>query len=712
MKKTLLLQAALAALILPAAAQENADEPVKVEDTVFVTIPGPERSADELIGNATALDRDELLDILEPSLGNTLAKEPGISSTYYGPAASRPIVRGLGAERVLVLTNSLGVIDVSAASPDHQVTTDGIDAERVEILRGPAALAYGGQAIGGVVNVIDGLIAEDIPDAPNGDALFAYNDVNEGTDLAARGEFAAGPFVFNLSASYRDADNVEIPGFAESSFQRALEEAEHEEEDHDDEDHEDEDDHDHEEEEVRGLIENSFLETTTLAGGASWVGDNAFFGIAVRQTDSEYGLPGGHAHAHEHEGEEEGEEHEEEEHGEEEENPFIDLSQTRVDLRGGIQLDDAPITQVTAGLSFSDYEHTEFEAPGEAGTVFDTTGHELRIEAMHAPVFGFQGTFGVQQSDKEFSAIGEEAFISPTDTERFALFLYEVREWGDVFGIEGGLRFENAKLTNAISGDRDFDTFSGSLGVHGHPSEHFFVGLQLAVTERAPTDVELFANGPHLATQQFEVGDSSLDVETGINAEATMRLELDNVTVGVNFFATDFDDFIYLAPDGTEEDELPVFNFLQEDASFIGGEIYANAALGKFLAADWDLNASIDFVEGEIADGGPVPLQPPTTVQLGAMGDWGAFAAGFDVTVADEQTDLADSELPTDGYTLLDLRAEYDISAFSGPLGEGSKVFIEARNVTDEEARAATSVLKDSVPLPGRNIRAGLRISF
>ena len=144
-------------------------------------------------------------------------------------------------------------------------------------------------------------------------------------------------------------------------------------------------------------------------------------------------------------------------------------------------------------------------------------------------------------------------------------------------------------------------------------------------------------------------------------------------------------------PDGTEEDELPVFNYLQQDATFIGGEVYAAANVGGFLSANWDLHASIDFVDGEISGGGPLPLQPPTTARLGAFGDWGALGAGFDVTIADDQTDLAAEELPTDGYTLVDLRAEYDLSTFANPLAEGSKVFVEVRNLTDEEARISTS---------------------
>ena len=157
------------------------------EETVIVSAPGPERSADELVGNATALDREDILETLNATLGDSLDRQPGVSTTFFGAGASRPILRGLGAERVQVLTNGIGVIDVSAASPDHQVTADGIDAEKIEILRGPAALGYGGQAIGGVGNAIDGLIAQDLPDEPvSGDLFTAYNSVNEGTELAGR----------------------------------------------------------------------------------------------------------------------------------------------------------------------------------------------------------------------------------------------------------------------------------------------------------------------------------------------------------------------------------------------------------------------------------------------------------------------------------------------------------------------------------------------
>ena len=696
-----ILPALLATTLLtaPAIAQETYRA-----DTVIVTAPGPERSADELIGNATQLDREEILETLDASLGNSLDRQPGVSTTFFGQGASRPVLRGLGAERVQVLTNGIGVIDASAASPDHQVTADGIDAEQIEILRGPAALAYGGQAIGGVVNVIDGLIVEELPeDAYSADLFGAYNSVNEGTELAGRGQFVTGPFVFTMSGSQRDFDNYDIPDFAESSLLRALEEAEHgdEEEEHE------------EEEETRGTLENSFVETQTLAAGLSYVGDTSFLGIAIRQQTAEYGLPG-HSHEHEHEGEEgegEGEE-------EEEENPFIDLEQTRIDIRAGVEVEGDFITDILATLAIVDYEHTEFEAPGEPGTIYKNEGVEGRIEFDHT-IAGFEGAFGLQYSSTDFFADGEEAFISPTDSESFGLFVYETKEFTEQFGIEGGLRYDTVERDNINLGRTDFELVSGSLGAHWHFTENLWFGSQVSYTERAPNESELFAFGPHLATEQFEVGDETLEKERGANLDMTLRWSNENMLFGVYYFVAKFDDFIYLTPgvafvDGELTDEgdgLPVFLYVQEGANFIGGEIYGQYDLDGPLGAEWEFGASLDFVDADLTNGDNVPFIPPMTFNADASAEWGAFEVGAAVTVAAEQDNPGVGQLETDGYTTLDLRGEVDLSDF-GFGADGTEAFIEARNVTDEEVRFATSTLKDVAPAPGQNIRVGLRVSF
>lgn len=684
-------------------------------DTIIITAPGPDRSADELIGNASLVDREELLGDLTASLGDTLDKQPGVASTAFGQGASRPVLRGLGAERVQVLTNGIGVIDASAASPDHQVAADGIDADKVEILRGPAALAYGGQAIGGVVNVIDGLIVEELPDEPfSGDAFAAYNGVNEGTELGGRAQFTTGPIVFSLSASQRDFEDYDIPGYAESERQIDLIHQII---------HETGAEHNHAEDHPRDTMPNSFVETETLAGGLSWVGERGFFGVAVRQQNGTYGLPG-HSHAHEHEHEEEedhDEEHEEEEHDHEheEESPFIDLEQTRVDLRGGMIFEQGFFTEISGALAIADYEHTEFEAPGEPGTVYETDGVEGRIEAGHR--FGeFEGAIGLQYLDKELSAFGDESFITPTSTNSVAAFLYETREWEHGFGLEGGLRLESTELDNKFQGTKNFDLVSGSLGLHQHFDNGWFVGAQLAYTERAPNESELFADGAHLATSQYEVGNPGMDREAGLNLEGTARWRGDMFGFGVNLFVTDFSDFIYLSPGETlhegvlvdEVDEVPVFLFLQQDATFQGGEIYGDLTFGNGLfGADWLFTASLDFVQGELDDGGNLPLMPPVTLNAGADADWGLFSLGADVTLAGDQDDPGAGEFPTDGYTRLDLRGALDLAEL-GFGAEGTELFLTARNVTDEEIRYSTSVLKDVAPAPGRNIRAGVRVTF
>lgn len=727
-----------ASMLLASASQiALAEDAISRQDTIIVSGAGPNRVASELVSNASALDRSDILDTLGGTLGETLDSQPGVATSHFGAGASRPILRGLGAERVLVLNNGLGTVDVSAASPDHQVAADGIDAEAIEILRGPAALAYGGQAIGGVINVIDGLIVEEKPEkAFSGGLYSAYNSVNEGSEVAANAKFAVGDFVFSLSGSMRDYDNYDIPSFAESDRLRASEAHEedehHDDEDDHDEEHEDghEDEHDEHEEEIRDTLENSYLKTDTLSGGVSWVGETAFFGAAVRHTTSEYGIPG-HSHAHgdedEHHDDEEDEDHdehededdhEEDEHGEEE-MPFIDLEQTRFDLRGGLNFGETGFTKLIVSASYSDYEHLEFEGPDEVGVKFTNEGTEARVELGHA--FGdLKGSWGLQYLDKELAADGAEAFITPTSTQSFGLFAYELREWDDIIAIEGGARFEKIELENDVQGKRDFDLFNVSFGAHKHLGENWFVGAQVGYSERAPNESELFANGPHLATSQYEIGDATLDKESVVNFEGAVRWRTDQTRIGLNLFVNQFSDFIYLTPTTALEggeivdelDELPIVGFAQEDADFWGGEfIIEHSISDSLLNADWNASTSLEYVRAKLDNGQDVPLIPPLTMNVGLEADWGKFFAGTDVTIAGAQTRSGEGFLDTSGYTKLDFKTGLRLSEFGLPV-ENAEIFFDIRNVTDEEIRHATSVLKDTVPARGRNYRFGLRIAL
>ncbi|WP_291196417.1 TonB-dependent receptor [Hyphomonas sp.] len=699
MKRVLMATAVSTHALLGAAFAQEAEAPRRLEPVMITSAPGPDRASDELIGNATALERDDIVRDLSSTLGDTLAGEPGITSTFFGQGASRPVLRGLGAERVQVLTNGIGVIDVSAASPDHQVTADGIDADKIEILRGPAALAYGGQAIGGVVNVIDGLISESLPEATvSGDAFGAYNSVNEGTELAGRAKFVTGPIVFAVTASQRDFGNYDVPGFVESARLRALEEAEEPEvpgEEH---------------EESIGQVENSHLDTETYGAGLSWVGDRGFAGIAIRSQQATYGLPG---HAHEEEAPAPGDP------PAEEELPFIGLEQTRYDFRAGLNLDGAVLKRVTGSVALADYTHTEFEGPGEPGTLFETSGIEARAEIDHE-IAGFQGAFGLQLLDKELFTEGDEAFITPTDTRSVAVFLYEAREWDSGFGVEGGLRAERLKHDNSIAGEAEFDLFGASAGLHQHTESGYFMGVQISYTERAPNESELFAFGPHLATSQFEVGDLGLEKERGLNLEGTLRWKNDWLSLGVNVFTTKFSDFIFLTPGTIDEglgpvdeaDGLPVFVFAQDDATFTGGELYGEALFDDgLLGANWTVKGGLDFVNAELDNNGNVPFVPPLRLTAEADAEWGLLELGAGLEWAGDQDETGAGQLPTDGYTLVNLRGALNLSEL-GIGADGTQVFVEVRNATDEEARVSTSVLKDLLPLPGRNVRAGLRLTF
>jgi iron complex outermembrane receptor protein len=700
--------AAAALMAGPAFAQPPASPAPTVEDDsapdiVVVTGIGPARTSDELIASTTVLVADDVTDRLAGGLGDTLNGLPGISSTAFGPGASRPVIRGLGAERVQVLTNGIGVIDASAASPDHAVTGDPLGAERIEILRGPATLAYGGGAAGGVVNVIDGLIVEQIPDEAFSAAGYAgYTTVDEGKTAAARVTGVSGPLVGVLSWTGRESNDLEIPGFAESARLRALEEEEHEEEEGEEHEHE---------EEAFGVLGNSGVESQSFSGGLSLVGDDGFIGVAIRRQENKYGIVGGHHH------------HEEEEEeaelassglgplaigiaavGEEPEQPFIDMEQTRYDLRGGWNFRDGPFERVTGSLSVVDYQHIEFEGPGEPGTIFTNEGYEARIEAQHAAFMGLEGSIGWQGSSRDFRAVGDEAFVSPTVTDQVGVFIFETYETGE-WGVEGGLRLDRVLVDNSLYGSREFDTLNASFGVHGHVTDNLFLGATINSTERAPTDVELFADGPHLATRQYEVGDATLDTERGLSLEASARWESGPLEIGASLYSFAFNDFIYLTPTGLEEDELPVFLATQADADFTGAELTVTYALGDNFGATWALDGAIDVVRGKVDGGGNLPRIPPASAMLGLEADAGFVKARLEARWADEQDRVADFELPTDGFTVLDLSTTSRVSP-------GVDLIVAGTNLTDEEVRYHASPLKDLAPMGGRSLRLGVRAEF
>lgn len=701
MTKMLLGSVASLSLIAAGAYAQDNDIENLYEDEIIVTGSPLAVTADEVIVGLSVLSGDELDRRLTGTIGEVLKSEPGVSSTFFGAGASRPIIRGQGGDRIRVLSNGIGSIDASSASVDHAVSVEPAQAERIEVLRGASILRYGSSGAGGVVNVIDGRIPTEVPEDGRDVSLrMSATSVDNGFEAAASVDQAlTDNLVLHLDGTFRNAQDFRIPGFAESALLRAEEE----EEEHDD-DHEDEDEHGHEEEEeeeIRDRLPNSFVETFSGTAGLSWIGDRGFFGASLHHYESDYGIPGGHEHGHgdedeDHDDEDEDHDHEEEEEGEED--VTIGLEQTRLDVNAAIELDGA-FERLQFFGGYADYEHTEFEG-AETGTVFANEGYEGRLELIQRTDGAWSAAHGIQIRSREFSAIGEEAFVPPTDSLQYAAYTfhrYDTENWH----VEGSGRLEFTDHESSTGVDRDFTTLSVSVGADTHVTETLKIGATVFRSERAPATEELFANGPHLATNQFEIGDPDLDKEVAFGGEIGVRHIEDDHSIRVNVFYTDYDDYIYereacVCP-GDEEEELPVFEFVGEDAEFFGIEAQAEAEL--FKAGNWTVSgdAVAEYVEAE-TDSGNLPRIPPLSILAGLEAQADAWRLRAEVDWADDQTSVAENERPTEGYTLVNLFAAYDF-------GDQVTFSLGLDNVFDEDARLHSSFLKDEVPLPGRNVR-------
>lgn len=644
---------------------------------------GMARGLGEVYQPAGVLGGRELLAEQQSTLGETLARQPGVSSTYFGPGASRPVIRGLGGDRVRILEGGVGTGDISNTSPDHAVGIDPLGAERVEIVRGPATLLYGSTAIGGVVNVID----RRIPRYRLDSILTGTGQLTGGTaadELAGMLslEGGAGNVAFHLGALKRDTDDVSIPGFAESAAMRAAEEEEEEEE---------------HEEEVFGTLENSATETTSWTGGVSLVSEAGFLGVAFSRYDNLYGVPGHHH--------EEGGEEDEEEEG----SIRIDLGQKRVDVEGELNRSFGIFRGARFRLGTNEYEHVELEGD-EVGTRFTNDAWEARLEGPHRIGERLSGSIGLQLGSSDFAAVGEEAFVPANQTDSWAIFGLEEVSLGPT-RLQLGARYENqeARVVEGERVERALDGLSASAGLLWLPASDYTVTVSLARSVRLPTANELFANGPHIATRAFEIGDPDLANEESIGLDIALRRSAGLVTGEVGFFSNWFSDFIFERFTGEEEEGLPVIRFSQADARFTGFEARADVEVFHREPHHVALELSGDYVRAIRTDiDEPLPRIPPLRLGVGAhyRGDpmWGEVR----VRRVGEQDRLAEFETSTEGYSMVDATLGYRF--FAGGLVHD--LILRGTNLTDEEARNHVSFLKDLAPLPGRDLSLAYRVEF
>lgn len=619
------------------------------------------------------ISSEDLDALTEASIGETLSNQLGVNSTYGGPASGRPVIRGLSGSRVRVQQDGIASLDVSALSPDHAVPIEPLLIDSVEIVKGPATLLYGNGAFGGVINMEDGRIPEEAPVAPYSGALELRADTvaDERTGVL-RIDGGTDNLAWHADAFRRQTGNVEIPSSAESLVLLRSEGEAAEYSDN------------------SSFLENSSVEASGGAFGMSLLGENGFMGASVSNYQSNYGVPG-HAHGHE-EGHSEG--------------VRIDLSQTRYDIKAQLGDPLPGFERVKFRLGTSDYRHAEIE-DGAVGTLFLNDELDGRIELTHAPLAGWRGAFGIQVRDREFSALGDEAYIPPTNASALGIFAVEEREFGK-WRAELGARVENQDQHPQGLASVEDSTLSLSAGAVYRYAGQASMGVNLARAQRAPEIEERFSNGPHLATQQFEIGNPALHEETANNIDLTWKRTGSGLRWTLNLFYNRVSDFIYLENTGAEMDELPVARYTQSDATLKGYEAEISFPLNKANGGEWRGRLFSDYTRGTLVDGGNLPRIPP--MRVGAQLDYEASLLTFGAKVIHhlEQDETAAFELPTDSYTMVDTDVSYDLRGTHLDW----TVFLRVNNLLDEEARRHTSFLKDLAPLPGRNVTLGVRGRF
>ena len=636
------------------------------------------------------------------TLGETVARLPGVQSSNFGPGVGRPIIRGLDGARVQVLSDGLGSGDVSTVSVDHAVSIEPFLANQIEVLKGPATLLYGSGAIGGAVNVVDGRIPESIADVPfSGRAELRRGSVNDEATGMVRIDGNAGALAFHFDALHRETGDYAIPGYPESAALMA----EHGETPDPDE---------------AGILRNSAVRTDSAALGLSWIGARGFIGGSYSLFNTAYGIPGGHAHGGE-EDEHEGEhaEEEAEEHGDGDVSILMD--QRRSELRAGID-NVGPFQSMRLKLADTDYTHTEFE--GEAvGTVFHNRSREARAELVHVPVAGWKGAFGVQASKRDFDAIGDEAFVPASRSYDTGLFWIGKRSFDTARGalqVDLGVRHDDNRIDvdNVVTAapDRHVHTTSASAGFGWKASEALHLSLGLDRAQRAPGAEELYSNGLHVATGSFEFGDATLGVETARRIELGLHLHHGPVEVQLSAWQARYDDFVYLAGTDAQVDGAPLRVWRQDDARFhgleakldwdIAGTDAGSTALQVFEVEHGD---HVDAVTARVANGGNLPRIVPARVGATLRWERERWRASLGAVRYAKQDDVAAYETATPGYTLVDAHVAWHIDTKSG---REIELFVDANNLSDQEARPHTSFLKDVVPLPGRNVVLGVRAFF
>jgi iron complex outermembrane receptor protein len=668
------------------------------EDQAIV-VTGVKRSAGDVLGGVSVVDLEQLTHDVRPSIGETLKDQPGVTSSSFGPVASRPILRGLQGERVRILVDGIGSLDLSSSDPDHAVAINPLTAQRIEVLRGPSALLFGSSAIGGVVNVIDTRIPRSLPDNPVriGGLVNYATAANERSANLSVDVPVGGHWVAHADGAYSKFDDLHIGGYVLSDALREQAQASADPEIRSLAD-------------LKGNLPNTAGRIDDVAGGLAYVDGDLNLGVSYNHHDARYGVPIRFSL----------------DPNVEPEAPTIDAHQDRGDLRAKVPIGGfIKSAELRGGISR--YRHNEIEADGEIGSRFASNGEEVRGELVQSERRGWGGTTGFQYLHQNARIRGDEKYLPDSANRQVGLFTLQSVIAGKV-RFEGGARVEFsrvradederiAELVADIGEDselgqtpvsRNFTVWSASLGANYEFLPGWRAGLSLSRSGRAPSIDELFSFGPHGGSQQFLIGNPDLSPERSTGIEFSVHRTTGPVHVQGSIYYSRFGNFIFQAPTDEMEDGLPLYEYRQSKASYYGFEAQADARFGKAMGIEWAGELVADAVRATISNFGPAPQIPPFRV-LGALtGSRGQVDGRLEVERVSAQHRTAPNETATRGYTLVNASFDYHPFAANPEL----TLSFQANNLFDVTARRHSSVLKDYAPLSGRDIRLTARVGF
>lgn len=673
----------------PASSEITPSIPAATADAQILPPPGSLISP-QTTGNATTITSDrDILSTHGATLTDSLQNQPGVTGSTFAPGANRPILRGLDNNRIRIQENGIATGDVSDISEDHAVPIDPYSADSVTVIRGPATVRYGSQAIGGIVSADNQRIPTYIPyNAVSGEIMGGWSSADNGRDGGFKTTVAAQGFVIHADGFARRSDDYDTP---------------------------------------EGKQENSFVDSKGASIGGSYIWRDGFFGVNYTRFDSLYAVPGIESA---------------------EEKSRIDMGQDKVSAKGEWRAPDLGIAAVRGWFGWTNYAHNELvseDGADEIGSRFTNKYTEGRAEIESVPVmtaFGaLTSTAGIQISNRYLvgRSFEGDSLLEPNTTDSIGGYLLEELRLTKPLRLQAGARIEHNDVSGTTYNDildptpdslvaqrKSFDPKSGSLGLLYDLPLGVVARLTGQYAERAPVAQELFSKGAHEATGTFEIGNPNIGIETAKSIELGFNKAAGRWRFDTSAYYTKYDGYIFRdltgatcgdtiasCGSGDPDNEFEEVIFDQRDATFYGVELATEYDVGHIFRGIWGISGQYDFVHAQFANGEYVPRIAPHRLGGGIYYRDDVWQAKLTSLYAFRQDDIAPNETQTADYTLLNAEVSYTMALdpVSG-ITPSFVIGVKGENLLNEDIRNSASFKKDEVLAPGANARLFGKLMF